>query len=89
MPCQKCHGTGFLAFKDDPSPAGVSLSSGYMIETEACPDCYGKNVCPVCGQKMVEVTDWATYDCEKDKCVCGWTYQNGQEKALEILEKGE
>ena len=36
--CKYCHGSGF--YRDDPSPPGVSLSSGYFIYE--CDYCDGK-----------------------------------------------
>lgn len=89
MTCPKCRGTGFIAYKDDPSAAGVSLSPGYMIGTDPCPDCYEKSICPMCGQKLPITADWTTHDCSTDSCPCGWTYLEGEEQAIGFMEYGE
>ncbi len=39
--CGTCEGTGIVETRFDPSPAGVSLSPGYMIDEEECPECKG------------------------------------------------
>jgi predicted RNA-binding Zn-ribbon protein involved in translation (DUF1610 family) len=47
--CQTCNGWGGSTYTYDPSPKGVGLSSGYMIETEPCSDCIDAFICPRCG----------------------------------------
>ena len=57
MKCKTCDGTGLVEDYYDPSPSGVSLGSGYMVDYEWCPDCTAKRICPNCGQKAKEVDD--------------------------------
>lgn len=47
--CRKCHGAGVLVSHDDPSPAGVSLSSGSFIWEDPCTECVEEKKCPRCG----------------------------------------
>ncbi|MEI7770113.1 MAG: hypothetical protein WCI67_09010 [Chloroflexales bacterium] len=46
--CQECGGSGGIGYSYDPSPAGVSLSAGSMMDYEPC-DCFAeRGVCPRC-----------------------------------------
>jgi hypothetical protein len=49
--CKKCDGWGGKWERYDPSPAGVSLGSGYMEDFEPCEDCIDALPlkCPRCG----------------------------------------
>jgi hypothetical protein len=47
--CKQCGGTGVIEYTDDPSPSGVSLSSGYMTYTDPC-SCIEHDLCPLCGE---------------------------------------
>lgn len=49
--CRNCEGWGGHYGSFDPSPAGVSLSSGSLVEVDPCPECVEKSVCPRCGVK--------------------------------------
>ena len=51
--CHTCNGYGGFWSRYDPSPSGVSLSSGSMEEFDVCPDCVKKGKCPRCGQVLV------------------------------------
>ena len=47
--CRKCNGYGYMESRYDPSPAGVSLAPGYMVEAEPCEACVCEGHCPRCG----------------------------------------
>jgi hypothetical protein len=69
--CRHCQGMGGFASSYDPSPAGVSLSSGSMMEFDYCPECTEKGVCPECGQQMFDPDAFGWSDmlvCPH----CGW-----------------
>lgn len=63
MTCQRCNGTGWLFYEDDPSPAGVSLSPGMMTFIDPCPDCMEKGICPKCGGVLGEADDDGNCKC--------------------------
>lgn len=46
--CKTCSGWGGKVSYYDPSPKGVSLSSGQMQEFDTCPDCIEVGLCPRC-----------------------------------------
>jgi hypothetical protein len=50
--CRSCGGWSGGFSNYDPSPAGVSLGSGYMTDFDPCPDCYEKGICARCGKQM-------------------------------------
>jgi hypothetical protein len=64
--CPKCHGAGQYSYEDDPSPAGVSLSSGSYTYTEPCEECVECGVCPRCGKESL----WAAEEDEPDNIYC-------------------
>ncbi|MEK6860492.1 MAG: hypothetical protein AABY07_00845 [Nanoarchaeota archaeon] len=70
--CRKCNGEGGESFSYDPSPAGVSLSPGFMIEFEPCDTCTEKGICARCGYIYPEVLDDDNYyQIDDEKCpVC-------------------
>ncbi|MEE9593156.1 MAG: hypothetical protein V3W28_06225 [Thermoplasmata archaeon] len=43
-PCPACMGTGIIEVPFDPSPPGVSLSPGYLLDDEECPECGGSGI---------------------------------------------
>jgi hypothetical protein len=60
--CQNCNGYGGAFEKFDPSPGGVSLSPGYLVEICPCPECLEQGICPRCAQPI-----------ETDHCYfCDW-----------------
>lgn len=63
--CEYCAGTGYIVYKDDPSPAGVSLSPGSMWYSDSCPKCLERGLCPRCGAELVD-GEWSI--CPS----CGW-----------------
>ena len=51
--CKECNALGYTETTYDPSPAGVSLGSGYMVDREPCEYCLVKGICPVCGESAL------------------------------------
>jgi len=77
MTCKRCNGSGWNFMRDDPSPAGISLSPGSMDCSEPCEDCLGQDRCPVCGIKVLRIEEPGV---DRAKCiVCGYD----SEKAFE------
>lgn len=75
--CQHCGGWGGSVYSYDPSPAGVSLSSGCMYDWEPCPECLEKGICPRCGTQHDPDSEWWA---EPSGCPsCGWTEDDGTE----------
>jgi hypothetical protein len=74
--CRTCRGAGASYSSYDPSPSGVLLGSGSMIDVDLCPDCAELGACSRCG--------WSTYLLEQgehgtDGCRrCGWDGQDCQ-----------
>lgn len=66
--CKFCNGWGGHVSYYDPSPSGVSLGSGYMMETDLCPHCVEKNICPRCGKINSNWKDNIDAHCY----YCGW-----------------
>jgi hypothetical protein len=52
--CTTCEGWGILSESYDPSPAGVSLGSGFMRSEEPCACCYENGICPRCGGEFTQ-----------------------------------
>ena len=50
--CRECNGWGGFWFTFDPSPSGVSLGSGYMVDANPCEACVEKGICPRCGREI-------------------------------------
>jgi hypothetical protein len=68
--CRECNafGGGYQSF--DPSPAGVALSSGHLLDYAPCQKCDG--YCPLCGRLL----DDEEYD--NGHCLrCGWDWESG------------
>lgn len=66
--CHSCGGYGYTVYQYDPSPTGISLSSGHMEDVEVCPDCEEseRSACALCGKLM-----------ENDQRVCGCPENTG------------
>lgn len=75
--CGRCGGTGYIIYKDDPSPPGVSLSPGSMLFSEPCPSCLGEGLCPKCGAALGG-DEWAI--CPK----CEWN-EEAADKNLDVI----
>lgn len=71
--CKNCAGWGGFSSSFDPSPAGVSLSSGTMEDAEPCPECTEKGVCARCGAKGLNPETG-----EGPCSLCGWDYDDGE-----------
>ena len=72
--CHTCGGNGITCYTYDPSPAGVCLSSGWMIDCDPCPDCLERGICPRCGEEAWGDDD---FDGEPVTCPhCGWQEDN-------------
>ncbi len=68
--CRTCCGAGNTCWTEDPSPAGISLSSGSLVFCDPCPDCLERGICPRCGQQV-----WDSNDFTGDPVACpecGW-----------------
>jgi hypothetical protein len=63
--CQTCNGLGGSFYHYDPSPGGVSLGSGFMVEFDECPDCIEQGKCPRCGK----IDYWHSW-MEDDPMIC-------------------
>ncbi len=75
--CRKCGGVGGFYTSYDPSPPGVSLSPGYMLDYDPCSECVEQGKCPVCGQE--------TLNDDGDKCSsCGWNCEDDQKTAAPV-----
>lgn len=66
--CKTCGGWGGELYSFDPSPAGVSLSSGSMQDYDPCPDCIDKAICPRCGHVHNLDHDFYCGDAPCDVC---------------------
>jgi hypothetical protein len=55
--CRKCNGTGGFYSQYDPSPAGVSLGAGFMVDWDSCSECSDNGLCPLCGGIVFAVYD--------------------------------
>lgn len=72
--CPTCQGWGEICYSEDPSPAGVSLSSGRMDYAETCGCITEQGQCPRCGRHVdsdVFATEDDTVGCEH----CGWHHE--------------
>ncbi len=66
--CEACGGWGGATSYYDPSPAGVSLSAGFLQDFDPCAECSDKGRCGRCGGP---VTD-------DGPCpACGWNCDDG------------
>lgn len=65
--CRACRGWGYFVSTYDPSPRGVSLGSGYMMDVDICEECEAhptKPHCSLCGAPILESEwdKWQGYD---------------------------
>ena len=85
--CPECEGRGGTVTKFDPSPAGVSLSPGWMVEFDLCPACQCSDpvTCPRCG---VEIDDWQVFQEDEMPCPhCGWAWGDGIDDTMPSWEE--
>lgn len=90
--CTLCRGWGYTSYSYDPSPSGVSLSSGSVTMTEPCPACEGHDdapTCALCGQLLADDARLCT--CPPDgglpegpECCC---WYEAEQQALAELER--
>jgi len=52
--CKHCGGWGGAYGYYDPSPSGVSLGSGSMLDFDPCPHCVEEGICPRCGRELLD-----------------------------------
>lgn len=60
--CKTCGGWGIFYTDYDPSPAGISLSAGYMTDFDPCNDCVENDTCPRCGRLLPDDFDYDDFD---------------------------
>jgi len=68
--CKSCSGWGGNTSCYDPSPAGISLSPGYMMDWEPCSNCVEEGRCPRCGGTCEFEEGPDHYVC---RGTCGWS----------------
>ena len=68
--CTVCRGWSGIFSSYDPSPAGVALSPGNMMDFDSCEECYDKRVCCRCAAPLGEKDD---EKCPSCGCVFGET----------------
>lgn len=74
--CHHCNGWGYTSYRDDPSPAGVSLGSGSMEFSDPCSFCVEIGACPRCGLIAL--------DEDGNKCSnCGWVCMEAGSEGLD------
>lgn len=56
--CKHCRGWGGFYSQYDPSPSGVSLSAGYMVDFDPCEKCCENGICPRCGRLLDEYEEF-------------------------------
>jgi len=72
--CRRCGGWGGHWYQYDPSPPGVALSPGYMVDVDPCPLCCEQlGVCPRCGESLPEEFWENDAPCQH----CGWSWYGG------------
>ena len=65
--CERCNGSGFIEYQDDPSGLPGLFA---MTFTDVCPECLDKGLCPQCGTELA----W------DDHCPgCGWADGEGDD----------
>jgi hypothetical protein len=78
--CESCNGWGVSFSTYDPSPSGVSLSQGSMIDCDTCPSCVDENLCPLC---MTPTTPLFGHDGNLNVCsTCNWSEEDETHEGL-------
>ena len=77
--CRSCHGYGQVTESYDPSAAGVSLSSGFIVNVDPCDDCTMQGLCPRCMQLgLTDEGNGRGPGIGYGPCTfCGWDYNDG------------
>lgn len=79
--CRSCEGWGYFSHSYDPSPAGVSLGSGFMVEADPCDACTGADPHPFCARCHAVNDQWL--EGEDSPCTaCGWNWGKNQGDTL-------
>jgi len=82
--CKKCNGWGGFWSQYDPSPAGIALAPGYMLDFEPCDQCIEEGICPRCGQTSslieLDVEDGDDIICPN----CNWKSDNNCQDMSEM-----
>jgi len=80
--CQACGGWGGSFYHYDPSPAGISLGSGYMTDCDPCQVCSENGRCPRCNaESLNDENEYASCD------QCGWNMEEsvGMDEPFECV----
>ena len=103
--CRACDAAGVITLRYDPSPAGVSLGSGWMEDSEACRCTSERNVCPRCAkpwpgplmyQPRYRLATWllstaidAIYAANGGLHRCGWRIRRQAERLWPGIRDGD
>jgi hypothetical protein len=73
--CRRCNARGGVSSAYDPSPAGVSLGSGWMEDFDTCGECADHRNCPRCAGTIPgqQATLEAGVDPSTTCPHCGWS----------------
>lgn len=82
-----CLRNGLKVVRDDPSPAGISLSPGFYEYVEPCP-CVEAGRCPWCGHELEgpldDLSSTSRLRCPAPEC--GWTWKHALDQSSETQE---
>lgn len=70
--CEECGGWGGHVSYYDPSPSGIGLSPGYMMDYDPCAECLEQDICPRCGFKTPDIFVEGEYEDYYQCPKCGW-----------------
>lgn len=86
--CKHCDGWGGFWSQYDPSPPGISLGAGYIMDFDTCEHCTDKGICPRCGKKdTTNALMDMTYEDLEYKCPhCGWKADTDDEDSWGLPE---
>lgn len=77
--CSTCYGVGGKWDAYDPSPAGIALSPGSILDWDPCLDCLDLGVCPRCAHKYDVESDGFYALIEDNECVhCKWKWDRDE-----------
>ena len=55
--CVACGGRGGQSSSYDPSPGGIGLSAGFMVDFDHCQTCVEQSICPRCGENTLDMIE--------------------------------
>ena len=87
--CQSCSGWGGKTTSYDPSPAGISLSPGYMTDYDPCGECVEKDICPRCANTSVRLIEHDKKGDHYACLVCAWVEQEDEGAPLDPPDSPE